>query len=89
MHTKINTVNSKPEIISIMNTQLVSFAEPLAEYLEQIKEKKGVIAQLPIPDLDDWLDIYKKPSRLKKMFRSLILSIPTLCANISETLSLQ
>lgn len=84
MKTKFDKLNSKPEIISIMNTQLVSFAEPLAEYLEQIKEKKGVIAQLPIPDLDDWLDIYKKPSRLKKMFRSLILSIPTAESFVGE-----
>ena len=54
--------------------QMIAFAEPLSEYLAQVKEQSGLLAQLPIPDLDEWLDLYKKPSRLKKMFRTFIVN---------------
>jgi hypothetical protein len=53
---------------------LASLAEPISEYLEQIKDPTGIFTQLPIPDPEDCLEMYRRPSRLKNMVRAILVN---------------
>ena len=70
MHHINNSLNEKPRLINTTAVQLASMAEPIYEYLDQIKNQEGTVSQLPVVDIDDWLDIYRRPSRLKKLTKA-------------------
>jgi len=71
MNTLIkNQPKTTPRIISILAMSIAALPEPISEYLEQIKDPTGVFSQLPISDPEDWLEMYRKPSRRRKMTRA-------------------
>jgi len=74
MNLDKNKSKDNPILLRMIASYLASLAEPISEYLEQIKDPTGIFSQLPIPDPDDWLEMYRRPSRLKRMTRSILVN---------------
>lgn len=75
MYAPDNKSNSNPKIIHMLAMTLAALAEPISDYLQHIKDPSGIFNQLPVPDLKVWLEMYRKPSRLKKMNRAMIVNL--------------
>jgi len=65
MHDTNNSRIEKPRLVNMIALNFASMAEPINEYVDQIKNQEGTMSQLPVVDIDAWLDLYRRPSRLK------------------------
>ena len=75
MNTLIkNQPKTTPRIISILAMSIAALSEPISEYLEQIKDPTGIFSQMPMTDPEDWLEMYRRLSRLRKMTRAILVN---------------
>jgi hypothetical protein len=69
-----NQPKTHPRVISMLAMSIAALSEPISEYLGQIKDPRGIFTQLPMPDPEDWLEMYRRPSRLKNMVRAILVN---------------
>jgi len=74
----------KPKLLAMAAIELAFDADECFQCAEQIKKGEGFIFKLPVPQLNEWLSLYKNHRRIFSLFKTTLLDSRGLVKQIKE-----